>query len=62
MELAAKSFLKPWYEVLRVRQIPVLPFTSCAALGESGHLSEPECSLKNGDSANIDLRDVRRMK
>lgn len=25
-ELAARSFLKPWYEVLRVRQILILPF------------------------------------
>ena len=63
MELAARSSLKPWDEGLKVWQTPALPLTTCAALGESLHLSEPQFSpSQNMDSASNYLRNVERIK
>ena len=53
MELSARSFLKPWSEVLKsLTEIPALLPTSCAALWESLHLSELQSPpLKHRGSA-----------
>ena len=52
MELSARSFPKPWSEVLKsLTEIPALPPTSCAALWESLHLSALQSPpLKHGGS------------